>query len=222
MFQCGCGYKNSSICVSKLQSFQASRRPQALPSASSLAHYQAISLTRLTMLISSIFFFASSATAFSLPDISSILPLFARDGGSNCPTVWSDVSRELTSKFLTNGQCNPDARAAIRLIFHDCGAWNKAQGAKGGCDGSLILAGELTRGENKGLQGIADYIQGRATFYKVPVADMIGMFRFSSYPPYHLANAPSSLRRQPRNRNLPWRPRRQDLRRPQRFLNTCT
>lgn len=35
--------------------------------------------------------------------------------------MWNDISKELTSKFLTGGQCNPDARAAIRLIFHDCG-----------------------------------------------------------------------------------------------------
>jgi hypothetical protein len=174
------------------------------------------------MRISSIVLFASTATAFSLPDISSILPLFARDGGSSCPSVWNDVSREFTSKFLTNGQCNPDARAAIRLIFHDCGSWNKAQGAKGGCDGSLILAGELARGENKGLQGIADYIQGRAIFYKVPVADMIGtILHISRLPLYHSTNTNSSLRREPRNRNLPRRPRRQDVRRPQGFVNTC-
>ncbi|KAF2026869.1 heme peroxidase, partial [Setomelanomma holmii] len=76
------------------------------------------------------------------------------------------VSKELTAKFLTDGQCNPDARAAIRLIFHDCGA-------KNGCDGSLILAGELARGENKGLQPIADYVQGMAQRLDTSVADMI-------------------------------------------------
>lgn len=74
--------------------------------------------------------FASSAAAFSLPslpDVNSILPLFARSTNifprkaASCPAVWSDVSKELTGKFLSNGQCNPDARAAIRLVFHDCG-----------------------------------------------------------------------------------------------------
>jgi hypothetical protein len=35
--------------------------------------------------------------------------------------VWNDISKELTQKFLSGGQCNQDARAAIRLIFHDCG-----------------------------------------------------------------------------------------------------
>lgn len=176
-------YKNGPICASMSQSSQAFPRSEALPSVSSLGRYiRHPIIAAITMHPSSILFFASSAAAFSLPDVSAILPLFARhstdlsarDGGSSCPSVWNDVSKELTSKFLTGGQCNPDARAAIRLIFHDCGAWNKAQGAKGGCDGSLILAGELARGENKGLQPIADYIQGRATFYNVPVADMIG------------------------------------------------
>lgn len=52
-------------------------------------------------------------------------------------------------------------------------AWNKAQGAKGGCDGSLILAGELSLPENKGLDKIADYLKNLASSYKVSVADMI-------------------------------------------------
>lgn len=85
------------------------------------------------MLLTSIVLFASSATAFSIPNVSSVLPLFARkDGGSGsssgsgsgsgtCPPVWKEISAELTQQFLTGGECNPDARAAIRLIFHDCG-----------------------------------------------------------------------------------------------------
>lgn len=59
-------------------------------------------------------------------------------------------------------------------------AWNKAQGAKGGCDGSLILAdGELSRGENKGLESISAYIKGLAGQYNVGVADLIGTSCFS-------------------------------------------
>ncbi|KAF2851442.1 class II peroxidase [Plenodomus tracheiphilus IPT5] len=127
------------------------------------------------MLVAKFILFASTTVAFSLPDVSSILPIFARKNGNagSCPSVWNDVSRELTSKFLSNGQCNPDARATIRLVFHDCGAWNIAQGAKGGCDGSLILSDELNRNENKGLANIAGYIQSLATKYKVGVADMV-------------------------------------------------
>lgn len=35
------------------------------------------------------------------------------------------------------------------------------------------MAGELSRGENNGLQGISGYLQGLATQFKVGVADMI-------------------------------------------------
>jgi hypothetical protein len=64
---------------------------------------------------------ASSAAAISLPNFPDITQLFARKDGDKCPAVWTSISRDLTAKFLTNGQCNPDARAAIRAVFHDCG-----------------------------------------------------------------------------------------------------
>jgi hypothetical protein len=76
-------------------------------------------------------FFASTASALSFPDIPSVKSLFARtldsasgtlsSRDSTCPAVWTQISKALTTKFLTNGQCNPDARAAIRAVFHDCG-----------------------------------------------------------------------------------------------------
>ncbi|KAF2800232.1 class II peroxidase [Melanomma pulvis-pyrius CBS 109.77] len=124
------------------------------------------------MRLTSALLLASTASAISYPDLSTIANLFSRKD-SGCPAVWTSISSELTKKFLSNGQCNPDARAAIREVFHDCGAWNTGLGSTGGCDGSLILAGELSRGENKGLQGISDYLQGLATKYNVTVADMI-------------------------------------------------
>ncbi|KAJ4984542.1 ligninase lg6 precursor [Stagonosporopsis vannaccii] len=115
---------------------------------------------------------ASSATAISLPNFPDISTLFARKGGpATCPAVWSQISKELTAKFLTEGQCNPDARAAIRAVFHDCGAWNKGLGAKHGCDGSLLL--ELDLPENKGLRPIAEYLQDLAKRNQVSVADTI-------------------------------------------------
>ncbi|KAF2681444.1 class II peroxidase [Lentithecium fluviatile CBS 122367] len=139
------------------------------------------------MRLSNVVLFASTATALSFPDASVITSLFARKDGSSgsgsgssgsgsgkCPAVWTSISKELTKKFLTRGECNPDARAAIRLIFHDCGAWNQAQGATGGCDGSLALnAEELGRGENKGLSGIANYVKDLAGRWGVGVADAI-------------------------------------------------
>ncbi|KAL1654307.1 hypothetical protein SLS61_003314 [Didymella pomorum] len=48
-----------------------------------------------------------------------------------------------------------------------------AQGAKGGCDGSLVLAGELTLPENRGLDVIGGYLKDLADSYQVGVADMI-------------------------------------------------
>src|SRR5687768_16545693 len=68
-------------------------------------------------------------------------------GGTSCDfTLWGKVSAELNTLFRTsNGQCNDDARAAIRLIFHDCGTWDKSQGLSGGCDGSLVLTVEMNR-----------------------------------------------------------------------------
>ncbi|KAH6629683.1 heme peroxidase [Boeremia exigua] len=127
---------------------------------------------------------ASSAAAISFPNLPDISSLVVRKNGGgsgsgsgsdpgSCPAVWNQISRDLTAKFLTRGECNPDARAAIRAVFHDCGAWNVAQGAKGGCDGSLVLAGELNLPENKGLDVIGRYLQSLAKSYKVSLADMI-------------------------------------------------
>ena len=125
------------------------------------------------MLVTKILMLASSAVAISLPNFPDISQVFARKNSNTCPAVWTAISTELTQKFLTDGQCNPMARSAIRAVFHDCGAWNTAQGATGGCDGSLILAGETRLPENNGLQEIAKYLNDTATNYKVGVADLV-------------------------------------------------
>ncbi|KAK5140444.1 hypothetical protein LTR04_002998 [Oleoguttula sp. CCFEE 6159] len=116
------------------------------------------------------------------------VPAFAkRSGGTTCPTVWNSIAGDLTKMFLdpTNGQCNDDARAAIRAAFHDCGSWDKSQGSTGGCDGSLILSkradgtpDELNRPENKGLADIAGKLLAVQQKWntggnKVSVADVI-------------------------------------------------
>ncbi|KAF2139326.1 class II peroxidase [Aplosporella prunicola CBS 121167] len=85
---------------------------------------------------------------------------------ASCPSVWNDVVSELNGLFVSGGQCNDDARAAIRLSFHDC-----FSGA--GCDGSLVLAQEYTRSENAGLQDISLKVGDLANKYNVGVADMI-------------------------------------------------
>jgi manganese peroxidase len=51
-----------------------------------------------------------------------------------------------------DGTCNPLARAAIRMGFHDAGAWH-LNASYGGADGSLLLSpDEIDRSENNGLQ----------------------------------------------------------------------
>lgn len=124
----------------------------------------------------SILLLASTASALSFPNVprsvSDILGLekIVPRKDASCPSVWSTISSELTTMFYDGTQCTDDARAAIRLNFHDCGAWETKLGATGGCDGSLILAGELSRGENKGLDDIAAKIKNLASKYKVGVA----------------------------------------------------
>lgn len=104
----------------------------------------------------------------------SVLPR-AADAGGACPPVWTQVSKALTAMFVqADGQCNHDARTAVRAAFHDCGTWNQAQGPRGGCDGSLFLsAEENARAENRGLQDISTKLTALAKSSGVGVADMI-------------------------------------------------
>lgn len=59
------------------------------------------------------------------------------------------------------------------LVFHDCGTWSIDQGETGGCDGSLILAEEFTRPENKGLENISGKLRDIAQKWEVGVGDLI-------------------------------------------------
>ncbi|KAI1209813.1 class II peroxidase [Annulohypoxylon truncatum] len=86
---------------------------------------------------------------------------------AQCPAVWTDVAAELKTTFIdSSGNCNDDARAAIRLSFHDC--------FPGACDGSIILADECTdRGENAQMIGICSTLGTMATNFTVGTADLI-------------------------------------------------
>ncbi|KAI4863429.1 putative class II peroxidase [Hypoxylon rubiginosum] len=85
---------------------------------------------------------------------------------AQCPSAWTDVAADLKTSFITNGDCNDDARAAIRLAFHDC--------FPGSCDGSIILSDECTaRGENTQLVDICSTLGDKATQYSVGTADLI-------------------------------------------------
>ena len=83
-----------------------------------------------------------------------------------CPEVWNIISVELTTVFLSNNTCNADARAAIRAAFHDCFP-------DGSCNGSIFLAGELSRFENEGIAPIVWMLGSLADRHQVGVADMI-------------------------------------------------
>ncbi len=91
-------------------------------------------------------------------------------------TLWEgyDVSKELTSLFLqADGQCNDNARAAIRFGFHDAGSWDKTS-PNGGADGSLLMNfGEEGRKENNGLQTVRGVLQDVQRKYKVGFADLV-------------------------------------------------
>ncbi|KAH8751420.1 heme peroxidase [Hyaloscypha finlandica] len=108
-------------------------------------------------------------------------------GGGSCPSVWKSVASSLQKLYLgSDGQCNDDARAAIRLAFHDCGTWDLSQGPTGGCDGSLVNTiglttstngvpdRELSRPENGFLTDISlKMISLQKTFPSVTMADLI-------------------------------------------------
>lgn len=84
------------------------------------------------------------------------------------------MSKELTGLFLeADGQCNDNARAAVRFGFHDAGSWDKSS-PNGGADGSLLMDfGEEKRPENNGLQGIRDVLKGVQARNKVGYADLV-------------------------------------------------
>lgn len=121
---------------------------------------------------------AISARRYLIPE-DELSILASRKDGGNCPAVWTKIAGELTTMFLDKkiGQCNDDARAAIREAFHDCGTWDKTQGFTGGCDGSLILApGEIDRPENFNLADISTKLLNLQLSHKadgVTVADLI-------------------------------------------------
>lgn len=86
--------------------------------------------------------------------------------GGQCPPVWAEVSRDLSKMFVSGGQCNDDARAAIRATFHDCFP-------EGGCDGSLAMPEELQRRDNTPMAATVTKLARLANKRGVSTADMI-------------------------------------------------
>lgn len=92
-------------------------------------------------------------------------PFQKQEQESECPAVWSEISTILTAQFLSDGQCTDAARAAIRASFHDC--------FNGACDGSLILADECSRPENRGLERLCEALGPLAEQKQVGTGDLI-------------------------------------------------
>ncbi|KAF1837970.1 heme peroxidase [Decorospora gaudefroyi] len=88
--------------------------------------------------------------------------------------VWWDVSADLTGLFTgSDGECNDNARAAVRMGFHDAGSWDQSS-THGGADGSLLMDfGEQDRKENNGLQTIREVLRGVRSKHKVGYADIV-------------------------------------------------
>lgn len=89
--------------------------------------------------------------------------------GSNACTkdplcVWSYVANDMWSSFTDASGCTNSARGAIRLGFHDAGAWDK-DSAYGGADGSILLTDELSRSDNHGLEEIGALTKKYYTTY---------------------------------------------------------
>ena len=94
-----------------------------------------------------------------------------------CP--WWPVADDLTALFLdpATGECTDDARAAIRLGFHDAASYSKKAEMAGertsGADGSMLLFREDSRPENNGLQDITDKLAVIQKNRGVGAADLI-------------------------------------------------
>jgi hypothetical protein len=100
-----------------------------------------------------------------------------------CP--WYSVADDLTELFVdpTTKECTDDARAAVRLGFHDAASWSKKRSAagddRGGADGSFILFREDTRPENNGLQDFVTKIL--AVHAKHPEVSAADLVQFSAH-----------------------------------------
>jgi manganese peroxidase len=98
-----------------------------------------------------------------------------------CPDIWRTISQDLTTSFVSGGECTDLARGAIRYAFHDAGTFSQklpvVPPASGGADGSLLLnGGEIGRPENRGLEQYHAFITGKYAQYKskdVGAADLI-------------------------------------------------
>lgn len=106
----------------------------------------------------------------------------ARKGSAACAKdtccIWKYIADDMVPIFTGySGRCTEMARAAVRMGFHDAGAWSKTTGPLGGADGSLLLAPEeMQRSDNRGLEAIVAQTKKWHDDYKkygVGMADMV-------------------------------------------------
>jgi hypothetical protein len=121
---------------------------------------------------------AASASLFSDATSFDFTSLLKRKAAA-CPTYWQQISKDLNAAFLDNGQCNANARAAVRYAFHDAGPYSTKSPfnapAGGGADGSLLLnADEMSRGENGGLESYNTFIGNKLTSYRSQFGSTVG------------------------------------------------
>ncbi|OAA59861.1 ligninase H2 [Niveomyces insectorum RCEF 264] len=117
----------------------------------------------------------SSSAAAATTSTTSTPPVVA-----SC-SVWSAVARDMVPLFRDgrNG-CSALARGAIRLGFHDAGAWNTSV-PYGGADGSILLSpDELERSENNGLQAIANQTRAWYAQWHSQGINMADLIQFGS------------------------------------------
>ncbi|KAH8673343.1 peroxidase [Xylariales sp. PMI_506] len=84
--------------------------------------------------------------------------------------VWKYIADDMANYYRgASGRCNGNARAAVRLGFHDAAGWSKSTDSQGGgADGSIILVdNELKWGENNGLQDIGAKVKSWYQYWRV-------------------------------------------------------
>ncbi|KAI8627123.1 ligninase H2 [Xylariaceae sp. FL1651] len=98
--------------------------------------------------------------------------------------VWDYIKDDMVQAFRSvSGRCNGLARAAVRLGFHDAGAWSKDTASQGGgADGSICLNNEISASQNRGLENIVKKMQSwykkwnvQLGYKQVTYADLIQM-----------------------------------------------
>ncbi|KAH8172412.1 peroxidase domain-containing protein [Sarocladium implicatum] len=114
-------------------------------------------------------------------DLTSTYTLIPSLGTSACTEdkccIWKHISNEMRTEMVGSaGRCTNTARQAVRLGFHDAGAWSKSTKG-GGATGHIILGNECeNRKENHGLEEVCAQMRiwyNKYKSYGISMADLI-------------------------------------------------